>query len=205
MQGHQTPGPALRTPESRIDAPDAPRGGANSVGLAGPESEARTNHRPLLAAGILLGVGMGGFVDGIVLHQILQVHNMVASKYPTFGVDPQTALVNNEINMFWDGRFHAFTWLTTAAGIAMLWHAVRRRDVPLSTPALLGSMLAGWGLFNLVEGIIDHHILHIHQVVERLGTSAWDYAFLGVSAVMLLAGIAIARTGQRKPTDLRAS
>lgn len=205
MPSHQTNDADLRSTTSRIDAPDVSHGGAVNVGLAGPAVETRTNRRPLLAAGTLIGVGMGGFVDGIVLHQILQVHNMVASKYPTFGVDPQTALVNTEINMFWDGLFHAFTWLTTAAGIGLLWHAVRRRDVPLSSPALLGSMLAGWGLFNLVEGVIDHHVLHIHQVVERLGTSVWDYAFLGVSAVMLLAGIAIARSGRRKPADLRSA
>ena len=30
----------------------------------------------LRAPGILLGIGPGGFVDGIVLHQILQWHHM---------------------------------------------------------------------------------------------------------------------------------
>jgi uncharacterized membrane protein len=40
-----------------------------------------------------------------------------------------------------------------------------------------GSMIAGWGLFNLVEGIIDHHILGIHHVVELHGLSTYDYCF----------------------------
>src|SRR4051812_36902106 len=44
--------------------------------------ESRTNRRPLIAAGTLLGIGMGGFVDGIVLHQMLQVHNMLSAKRP---------------------------------------------------------------------------------------------------------------------------
>jgi len=30
-----------------------------------------------------------------------------------------------------------------------------------------GSMVFGWGVFNVVEGIIDHHILNLHHVVER--------------------------------------
>ena len=36
------------------------------------------------APGILLGIGLGGFVDGIVLHQILQWHHMLSSEgdYP---------------------------------------------------------------------------------------------------------------------------
>ncbi len=37
---------------------------------------------PLVAAGLVLGVGFGGFVDGIVLHQILQWHNMLSSVVP---------------------------------------------------------------------------------------------------------------------------
>ncbi len=131
-----------------------------------------TNRRPLIAAGTLIGVGMGGFVDGIVFHQILQLHNMLSA------VRPPTTLVNVEINMFWDGLFHAFTWTTTAIGIAWLWRAVERPDAPRSSKTLVGSLMLGWGLFNLVEGVIDHHILNIHHVVERPGHLAYDLAFL---------------------------
>ncbi|WP_407319173.1 DUF2243 domain-containing protein [Isoptericola halotolerans] len=35
--------------------------------------------RPIRLPGILLGVGLGGFVDGILLHQILQWHHMLTS------------------------------------------------------------------------------------------------------------------------------
>jgi hypothetical protein len=59
--------------------------------------------RPLIAAGTALGIGMGGFVDGIVLHQLLQVHNMLSAKYPTRGILPEQLVVNLQINMFWDG------------------------------------------------------------------------------------------------------
>jgi uncharacterized membrane protein len=112
---------------------------------------------------------------------MLQVHNMLSAKRP------KDSIVNMEINMFWDGLFHAFTWFMTALGVWMLWRAVTRRDVPLSGKTLFGSMVFGWGLFNLVEGIMDHHVLHIHHVVERLGVSVWDWLFLGIGGVGFIA------------------
>ena len=138
------------------------------------------NRRPLIAAGTLIGVGMGGFIDGIVFHQILQFHNMLSA------VRPPTTLVNVEINMFWDGLFHAFTWITTATGIALLWRAVARPEAPRSSQTLVGSLMLGWGLFNLVEGVIDHHILNIHHVVEGPGHLPYDLAFL-LSGLTLIA------------------
>jgi uncharacterized membrane protein len=153
-------------------------------------AEAR-NRGPLVSAGTLLGVGMGGFIDGIVLHQLTQVHNMLSGKYPP------TTLVNAEINMFWDGLFHAFCWIMTAIGLALLWRAGQRRDVPWSTRTFIGSLILGFGLFNLVEGIVDHHVLRVHNVIQRLGESAWDYGFLALGGVaMVLLGWMIIRSGR---------
>lgn len=161
------------------------------------------NRRPLIAAGTLLGVGMGGFVDGILLHQILQVHSMLSARRP------RDSVLNMEVNMFWDGVFHAFTWAVTAVGLAMLFRAGRRVDVPWSGRTLVGSMVFGWGLFNLVEGVIDHHLLHVHHVVERLGVSIWDWTFLAVGGVGFMAvGWAIVRAarndGARADVSTRA-
>ena len=155
-----------------------------------------TTRRPLISAGTALGIGLGGFVDGIVLHQLLQTHNMLSARRP------KDSVVNMEINMFWDGLFHAFTWLMTALGVWLLWRAVTRRDVQLSGRTLFGAMVFGWGLFNLVEGVIDHHVLHLHHVVERLGVSAWDWAFLGVGGVgFILLGLAIMRSAPGRDRD----
>ena len=136
----------------------------------------------LVSAGVLLGTGMGGFVDGIVLHQILQWHNMLST------VRPPTDLVAMKVNMVWDGLFHAFTWLTTAAGLALLWRAGGRADVPWSGRTMVGSLLIGWGAFNLIEGLIDHQILGIHHVHPGQGELAWDLAFLASGGLMLAAG-----------------
>jgi len=147
------------------------------------------NRKPLVAAGTLMGIGMGGFVDGILFHQIFQIHSMLSAKFP------QTTVVNIETSMVWDGLFHALTWLTTAISIALLWNAGKQKDVPWSGQTFFGSLMLGWGIFNLVEGVIDHHILGIHHVVERLGISVYDYCFLGCGIIFIIIGLVIIKRG----------
>jgi uncharacterized membrane protein len=93
-----------------------------------------------------------------------------------------------EINMFWDGMFHTFTWVMTVIGVALLFRAAAARNVLWSGRAFVGAIFLGWGLFNLIEGIIDHHILHLHHVVERLGVSVFDYLFLLSGVVFIVGG-----------------
>jgi uncharacterized membrane protein len=146
------------------------------------------DRRPLVTAGTVLGIGLGGFVDGILFHQILQLHNMLSARYPP------TTLVNVELNMVWDGLFHAFTWGMTLAGVVLLWRAARCAAEPWASRTLVGSMLMGWGLFNLVEGVIDHFVLQVHHVVERQGLSLWDGAFLAFGAALVAIGLILVRT-----------
>ncbi|HEX2578333.1 MAG TPA: DUF2243 domain-containing protein, partial [Aquihabitans sp.] len=56
--------------------------------------------------GVLLGVGLGGFVDGIVLHQVLQWHHVLSDT----GDHPTTTVAGLEANTLADGVFHAGTW-----------------------------------------------------------------------------------------------
>ena len=52
--------------------------------LIGTGAERRSRGRMMTLPGLLLGIGLGGFVDGILLHQILQWHHMLTSEgsYP---------------------------------------------------------------------------------------------------------------------------
>ena len=147
---------------------------------------------PLIAAGVLIGAGLGGFVDGIVLHQILQWHNMLSARLP-----PDT-LVAAKVNMFWDGLFHAAVWTMTAIGLFMLWRAGSRRDVAWSGRTFLGSLVFGWGLFNFVEGIIDHQILGIHHVNEYAADKLpYDLGFLIIGGIgLLLVGWLLIKSGR---------
>ncbi|MBM9593619.1 DUF2243 domain-containing protein [Roseitranquillus sediminis] len=137
-------------------------------------------------AGILFGLGIGGFFDGIVLHQILQWHHMVSSA----GYPPDT-VENLRINTFFDGLFHASTYIFVLAGLALLWRSAHRRHLWWSGRLLVGTLLMGFGLFNLVEGVIDHHILELHHVNETVPREQWiwwDLGFLAWGALMLGGG-----------------
>lgn len=57
-------------------------------------------------------------------------------------------------------------------------------------------MLMGWGIFNFVEGLVDHQILGIHHVREDVPHDQWlywDIAFLLWGQLMLVGGWWITR------------
>jgi uncharacterized membrane protein len=148
------------------------------------------------AAAVLLGLGLGGFVDGIVLHQILQWHHMLSS-----AGFPPTTVGNLELNTLADRLFHAAAWGFTVAGVILLWGAARRRHARWPAELLWGGWLAGWGAFNLVEGLVDHQLLGIHHVNETAPPEQWplwDLGFLVWGAAMLVAGWWLLRRGRRE-------
>jgi uncharacterized membrane protein len=149
------------------------------------------NSRAFLTAGTLLGIGLGGFLDGIIFHQVLQLHSMLSAELP------QDNLVNVKSSMVWDGLFHLFTWLTTVAGLAVLWKAIQSKEGAWSARTFWGTLLLGWGIFNTVEGVIDHFLLDIHHLVERLGRSVYDYLYLLSGLLMILAGLYLVGSGRR--------
>jgi uncharacterized membrane protein len=154
----------------------------------------------MIRAGLLLGIGLGGFFDGIVLHQILQWHHMLSSDHAY----PVTTVAGLKVNTLWDGLFHATTYVVTLAGLALLWRATRLPHPAWSTTLLVGLLLMGWGTFNLVEGVVDHEILGIHHVnetVPRAQWGAWDLGFLLWGAAMVLVGWRIARAGDHESRE----
>jgi uncharacterized membrane protein len=147
--------------------------------------------RSIAPAGILLGIGFGGFVDGILLHQLLQWHHMLTSTdTDRIGVPyyPEDTVHGLEINTLWDGLFHVFTWLMILIGMSVLFTRVQTGLGQVwKRPALWSWMLVGWGLFNVVEGVVDHQILGIHHVRSGAHQLAWDMGFL-VFGTLLIAG-----------------
>jgi uncharacterized membrane protein len=155
-----------------------------------------------LAAGILLGLGLGGFFDGIILHQVLQWHHMLTSA----GFPPDNVR-NLEINTLWDGLFHLSTYVFVLLGLIILWKRAHATHVRWSGKLLAGTMLMGFGIFNVVEGIIDHHLLGIHHVNETVPPEQWiywDLGFLVWGAAMLLGGWFMVRTGKRETPEQHA-
>jgi len=158
-------------------------------------NEAKTAQRFPMTSGILFGLGLGGFFDGIVLHQLLQWHHLLSSWYPT------NTIYNIEFNTLWDGIFHSATYIFVVWGLVLLWRHARTSHLIWSTKLLIGAMLLGWGLFNVIEGIVDHHLLAIHHVNEAVAATEriyWDLGFLGWGAAMIVAGWLSVRAGRHE-------
>ena len=138
------------------------------------------------APAFVLGLGLGGFIDGIVLHQILQWHHMLTGDN---GDEPMDTVAGLESNTLVDGLFHMATWILVAVATFLLVSAWQRRELAPPWRTHVGLLLAGWGVFNLVEGLIDHQLLGIHHVRDDLGAPlGWDLGFLAFGALLVVAG-----------------
>jgi uncharacterized membrane protein len=150
--------------------------------------------RPPRLPGFLLGLGLGGFIDGIVMHQILQWHHLLTGT----GDQPATTVDGLETNTLADGFFHLGTWVIVLAATVVTVQAWQ--DGRLAPPWRVhaGMLLVGWGAFNLVEGLVDHQLLGIHHVRDDLGAPlGWDLGFLAFGALLVVGGFALAREPRR--------
>ena len=140
----------------------------------------RRSGRSLLWPAVLVGVGAAGSLDEIVLHQLLRWHHFYDRGSQAAG-------------MVADGIFHLGSVVALATGLVLLvgrWGVGRG---PLA-PAAIAGILLGAGGFNLYDGIVQHKLLGLHQV--RAGAPdnlPYDVAFIGVAAVLLLAGLLLLR------------
>lgn len=144
--------------------------------------------------GLLLGIGFGGFVDGIVLHQLLQWHHMLSDT----AAAPATTVAGLRLNTLADGLFHAGSWVVALTGALLTVAAWRAGRLAPTWPVQIGLLLTGWGLFNVVEGVVDHLVLGVHHVRDDLGGPlSWDLGFLALGALLAVAGWALQRTRDR--------
>ena len=141
-----------------------------------------------------MGIGLGGFVDGILLHEILQWHHMLTGTRDY----PRNTVAGLEANTLADGFFHLSAWLFVVVAMTLTVAAWRAGDLAPPWRAHVGLLLAGWGAFNLVEGVIDHEILGIHHVRDDLGGPiGWDLGFLAFGALLLIVGLTLSRSRDR--------
>jgi uncharacterized membrane protein len=177
------------------------RFGISTVVATTPTRETEPPTPPPKTAGLLYGIGLGGFIDGIVLHQILQWHHMVShvEDYPV------TTVAGLEVNTLADGFFHLATWICVLVASILTLHSWRQGRLAPSWSFHFGLVLAGWGIFNLVEGVVDHHLLEVHHVRDDLGAPlGWDVGFLVFGALLAIAGWLLHRRGVRTLANRRA-
>jgi uncharacterized membrane protein len=168
--------------EDRRDVEKSLLENASTVGRS--LREARPSRPPKLPA-FIMGLGLGGFLDGIVMHQLLQWHHMLSAT----GDHPMNTVSGKEENVFADGLFHVGTWILVGSAMLLTVKAWQRRELAPPWRFHFGLLLAGWGVFNLVEGVINHQLLGIHHVRDDLGGPvSWDLTFLFSGIVLMGVG-----------------
>ncbi|MBD1863751.1 MULTISPECIES: DUF2243 domain-containing protein [Trichocoleus] len=171
--------------------PQTPLDSPNQLDRASQKGDRKS----VVAAGVLFGLGFSGFFDGVVLHQILQWHHMLTSAGYA-----DTTVAGLKLNTLADGLFHVVTYAFTLSGLVVLWRALERGNLAWSSKVFGGALLIGAGTFDVVEGIIDHHILGIHHVKSGPNELAWDLGFLALGATLAILGWLLLRAGQQQPT-----
>jgi uncharacterized membrane protein len=125
----------------------------------------------------VLGFALGGFFDGILLHQILRWHHLTSR----YDLDRSEQIV-------WDGIFSLATWLVLVGGLVLLWREVRRAHDVLEPPRLVGSALVGWGVFHLVDQFVFHLALGAHHIRDGGNAALYDWGFTAIGAALIVLG-----------------
>ena len=132
---------------------------------------------------LVLGVSLGGLVDGVVLHQVLQWHHLWSARRDDGTID------GLEANTLADGLFHVATFAVLVLALALL---VGRR---LELRPLVGLGLVGWGLFHVVDQLVFHLALEAHHI--RMGVeneALYDWGFFAVGLGLIAIGAAVSRS-----------
>ncbi len=133
--------------------------------------------RPLLWWAILLGIALGGFFDGILLHQILQWHHLLSL------VDSVGDL---RAQVLWDGYFHALMYIISAVALWRLWR--NRREAQMPSAGLYGALLIGFATWHAADAVLSHWLLGIHRIkVDSPDPLFWDLAWLVAFGLVPLA------------------
>ncbi|AFH59392.1 DUF2243 domain-containing protein [Paenibacillus caseinilyticus] len=141
-------------------------------------------HHPTLLGAFLLGIGTIGMLDGIIFHQLLQWHSV------NMHTDRQHQIIS-------DGLFHLAVTVVMVWGAVVLWNS-GRADEPGARKLFLSGLFTGAGLFNFVEGIINHHVLQLHHVHPGDYQTAYDLAYDASGLLLLLVGLVLYRSSQSR-------
>ncbi|WP_440769288.1 DUF2243 domain-containing protein [Natronorubrum sp. DTA28] len=144
----------------------------------------RTRRRLLLSGGTI-GFGFGAVVDVVIFHLTLQAHHLFSGFYDPYSLD------GLRTNVMFDGLFLLAMLSIMVVGFGLLWRVVNGTDRRFSTLSLVGSVVVGMGVFNVIDGVVSHYVFDLHNVVH--GTEAWNPPWLVVSVLMLALGLVILR------------
>jgi uncharacterized membrane protein len=123
-------------------------------------------------AGYLIGVALGGFFDGILLHQVLQWHHLLSL------VD-SPVLKDIRAQILADGLFHVLMYLIALWGLALLWRSRQAFADRSGGRMLAACVLLGFGVWNIIDVVLFHWVLVIHRIrVDSAYPLFWDMGWL---------------------------
>ena len=127
------------------------------------------------SAGLVLGFALGGFFDGILLHQVLQWHHLLSAVAGWGDLRAQVLA---------DGLFHAAMYLVALLGLWLLW---RQRQEP-SGRRLVAAALIGFGAWHVADAVLSHWLLGIHRIrMDSAVPLVWDLAWVLAFGVLAIA------------------
>jgi uncharacterized membrane protein len=134
----------------------------------------------LLWAGYLLGFGLGGFFDGILLHQILQWHHLLSALGGSVFADIRVQILA-------DGLFHLLMYVVAIAGLWLLWRSRREFGGQGASRLLFANVLIGFGVWHVVDGILSHWILGLHRIRMDVDNPLfWDLLWFFVFGIAFI-------------------
>ena len=124
---------------------------------------------------IALGFALGGFFDGILLHQILQWHHLL-SLVP--------GMADLRLQVLWDGYFHALMYVIAAIALFGLWRT-HRRSPPARGGQVSGGLLLGFGGWHILDTLLSHWLLGIHRIrLDSPDPLLWDLIWLAAFGLL---------------------
>lgn len=132
-------------------------------------------------AGLLLGIGLAGLLDGAIARQIFGLHRPMGEQPFDIFESPRTSMVR-------DGVFQAAMWLITLLGIRLALQE-KWKNPDADVLACHAAMWVGAGLFIVSESVVNHYILERHHLVTgHPWQMVFDLVFIGVGVGMMCWG-----------------
>lgn len=147
-------------------------------------ARARPHQSGLPAAAFWLGFALGGFFDGVLLHQILQWHHLLSAT----GADLPVQILA-------DGLLHAAMYGVALVGLWLLWRARAALQAPGAGRVLAGFALLGFAAWHAVDAVLSHWLLGLHRIrMDVPQPLLWDIGWLlAFGALPAIAGVLLLR------------
>jgi uncharacterized membrane protein len=168
-----------------IPSPESRRAPGHGTSAAPP----RLTLNAAFAAGVT-GFALGGFFDGILLHQVLQWHHFLS-------LVPGEALRDLRVQVLADGWFHVAVYVLALLGLFLLWRVRRDLAAQGMRRPVLAAVLLGFVAWQVTDVVLFHWVIGIHRIrVDVPAPLLWDLGWLAVvGGVPLVAALLLRRNG----------